>query len=132
MCTRFKTLIDGDVRAQYKLELAIAGMEDGPPSTCTTAKRLSVLRARQNAWKQFVPTAGENVQMHMSEVWEFSGNILTRSEGMRTLHFKQIPSAIRGIEGVEWVIPDVGCNITEIGVDPAQDLLTVVESFEDE
>ena len=70
--------------------------------------------------------------MRMGDVWELYGNVLAQSEGKRTVHFKQIPSAIRGIEGKEWTIPDVGCNITEIGTDPAQDLLLVIEHFEDE
>ncbi len=132
VCTRFKTLIDEDVRAQYNLELAIAGMEDGVSSTFTTAERLSTLRIHQSAWSKFAWTAKEDVQMRIDEVWELSGNVLAQSEGERTLHLKQIPSAIRGIEGTEWIITDVGCNITEIGMDPAQDLLLIIEHFEDE
>ncbi|KAI1790837.1 hypothetical protein LXA43DRAFT_1095058 [Ganoderma leucocontextum] len=131
VCTRFKNAIDEDLRVQYKLELAIAGMKDGPPSALTTAERLSILRTHQDAWNKFAWTAKEDVRMHKGDVWELHGNVLAQSEGNRTLHFKQIPSAIRRIEGTEWVIPDVGCDFTEIGMDPAQDLLIVIEEFWD-
>ena len=107
-------------------------MEDGATSSSTTAERLSILRNRQNAWSNFTWSAKENVPMRTGDVWELYGNFLAQSDGERTIHVKQIPSAIRGIEGTEWAIPDVGCNITEIGIDPAQDLLLVVEHFEDE
>ena len=107
-------------------------MEDGATSSSTTAERLSILRNRQNAWSNFTWSAKENVPMRTGDVWELYSNFLAQSDGERTINVKQIPSAIRGIEGTEWAIPDVGCNITEIGIDPAQDLLLVVEHFEDE
>ena len=64
-------------------------------------------------------------------VWELYGNVLAQAQGERTLHFKQIPSAIRGIQGTEWTIPDVGCKMRDFGMDPAQDLLVVIEHFWD-
>ncbi|PIL28992.1 hypothetical protein GSI_09039 [Ganoderma sinense ZZ0214-1] len=127
--TTFKTLIDKDVRAQYKIELAVAGMTDGPPSTLTPAERLTILRARQDAWDNLVWTAKDDVTMHQGGVWELYGNVLAQAQGDRTLHFKQIPSQIRGIRGTEWTIPNVGCKIRDFGMDPAQDLLVVIEHF---
>ncbi|KAM5538766.1 hypothetical protein V8D89_007488 [Ganoderma adspersum] len=131
VCTRFQSLIDRDFRTTYKLELAVAGMQDGPPSTRTTADRLSILQARHDAWSKFAWTAKENVPMYQGYApeWELYGNVLAQWKGGRTLHFKQILSVIRGIEGIEWVIPDVGCQITGIGMDPSQDLLVVIEHF---
>ena len=132
VCTRFKTLINRDVRAQYKLELAIAGMEDGVASPLTTTERLSALRLRQNAWITFTWTAKENVPAYVGDVWDLRGNVLAQSEGQRTLHLRKIPSSIRGIESHGWTLFDVGCNITDIAVDPVQDLLLVIEEFENE
>ncbi|PIL26136.1 hypothetical protein GSI_11891 [Ganoderma sinense ZZ0214-1] len=133
ICTKFKALIDEDVRAQYKVHLSVAGLQNGPPSTISTGGRLSTLRVYQHAWNEFVWSAKEDVSMStdIADSWELYGNVLAQVEGMRTLHFKQIPSAIRGIKGTAWTIPDVGCNITEIGLDPAQDLLVIIEDFED-
>ena len=107
-------------------------MEDSPSSSLATIQRLSTLRAREAAWSKLAWTTKEDVAMRGGNVWKLYGNVLAQSEGESSLHFKQIPSTIRGIESMEWVVPDVGCNITEIGMDPAQDLLIVIEHFEDE
>ena len=107
-------------------------MQDGPPSTLTIADRLSILQARQYAWSKFAWTGKENIPMCQGHTWELYGNILAQSEGERTLHFKRIPSVIRGIEGTEWTIPDVGCEFTDIGMEPSQDLLVVTEHFRDD
>nr|VWO96278.1 STE12 [Ganoderma boninense] len=130
VCMKFKALIDEDVRAQYKFDLSVAGMQDGPPSTITTADRLSMLRVHQSAWNEFLWSAKENAPVHTGNIWELCGNVLAQSEGNRTLYFQQIPSATRGIEGTEWTIPDVGYNIMDVSIDPAQDLLIVIEQFE--
>ncbi|EJF56105.1 hypothetical protein DICSQDRAFT_94010 [Dichomitus squalens LYAD-421 SS1] len=127
VCSLFKSVIDGDVRAHYKVELAAAGMQDGPPSALTPAERLSILRRRQDAWTKLAWTAKEEVPMRRGGVWELYGNVLAQAEGERTLHFKQLPSAIRGIKGKEWTIQDVGCKIRDFGMDSAQDLLIVLE-----
>ncbi|KAI1790833.1 hypothetical protein LXA43DRAFT_1061804 [Ganoderma leucocontextum] len=124
VCIRFKTLIDEDFRARYTFELAVAGMVDGPSSRLTTAERLSILRIRQNAWNKFAWTAKERIPMSMGDVWTLYGNVLDTS-------LKQIPSAIRGIEGTEWVIPDMSCNMKDICLDPAQDFLVIIEDFWD-
>ena len=105
-------------------------MEDGLPSARTTAERLSILHARQTAWSRLAWTANEHVPNRGGDLWNICGNVFARSEGKKTLYFKQIPSAIRGIEGTEWVITDLGCKMTNIAMDPTQDLLVVFERFE--
>ena len=130
VCSKFKTLIDDDVRAEYKFELALSGMQDGPSSALAPIQRLDVLRTLQKAWSSFAWTAKENVHVHQGPAWHLCGNVLAQSEGDRTLHFKQVPSATRGIQETEWTIPDVGCDIADIGIDPAQDLLVVIEHFQ--
>lgn len=102
--------MDSDVRTQYKIELAAAGMEDGPSSTLTSAERLRVLKAHQEAWDKLAWTSREEVPMHQGGVWELYGGVLAQGDGSRTLAFKQLPSAIRGIEEREWRIEDVGVN----------------------
>ncbi|KAI0351049.1 hypothetical protein OH77DRAFT_1430272 [Trametes cingulata] len=44
-------LIDETVELQYKLELALAGMIDGPPSNVCVSDRLDALRAYRASWK---------------------------------------------------------------------------------
>lgn len=98
--------MDADVRTQYKIELAAAGMEDGRSSTLTSAERLRVLKAHQEAWDKLAWTSREEVPMHQGGVWELYGGVLAQGDGSRTLAFKQLPSAIRGMEERE----DVGVN----------------------
>lgn len=110
VCRLLKDIMDADVRTQYKIELAAAGMEDGPSSTLTSAERLRVLKAHQEAWDKLAWTSREEVPMHQGGVWELYGGVLAQGDGSRTLAFKQLPSAIRGIEEREWRIEDVGVN----------------------
>ncbi|KAI8975836.1 hypothetical protein BD414DRAFT_509774 [Trametes punicea] len=42
--------IDDSVELQYRLELALAGMVDGPPSDASVRDRLDALRAYRSAW----------------------------------------------------------------------------------
>ncbi|KAI0372456.1 hypothetical protein BV20DRAFT_940120 [Pilatotrama ljubarskyi] len=128
VCILLKDIIDQDVRVQYQIELAAAGMEDGPPSTLTAADRLRMLKARQEAWDRLAWTSREEVAMARGGVWELYGGVLAQAEGTRTLVFKQLPSATRGIEGREWRIEDVGVDIRDFGMDPSQDLLVIMEN----
>lgn len=104
-------------------------MEDGPPSTLTTADRLSILRTHRDAWSKFAWTAKVVVPMYQNNVWRPHDSVLAQSEGNGMLHMKRMPSRIRGIEGIEWVIPELGREIIDIGIDSAQDLLIIVERF---
>ncbi|KAI8989158.1 hypothetical protein BD414DRAFT_486239 [Trametes punicea] len=128
VCRLLKDLVDQDVRLQYKIKLAVNGMENGPHSTLTVAERLRVLKARQEAWDSLAWTSREEIPMLRGGVWELYGGVLGQGEGSRTLVFKQLPSTLRGIEGKEWRIEDVGVNIRDFGMDPAQDLLLIIEN----
>ncbi|KAI0672339.1 hypothetical protein C8Q78DRAFT_1026481 [Trametes maxima] len=127
-CSFLRDLMDNDTRLQYQIELAAAGMEDGPTSTLTAAERLQILRTRQAAWDKLENTSSEEVPMLRGGVWELYGGVLAQGEGSRTLVLKQLPSAIRGIEGREWRIEDLGVKMRDFGMDPAQDLLVVLEN----
>ncbi|KAH9903456.1 hypothetical protein C8Q73DRAFT_742509 [Cubamyces lactineus] len=128
VCSLLKDLMDNDVRLQYMVELTAAGMEDGPYSTVTAAERLRMLKARQEAMDKLAWTSREEVPMLKGGVWELYGGVLAQGEGSRTLVFKQLPSSLRGIEGKEWRINDVGVHIRDFGMDPAQDLLIIIEN----
>ncbi|KAI0821790.1 hypothetical protein BC628DRAFT_800527 [Trametes gibbosa] len=131
VCRLFRDTMDQDVRVQYKIELAAAGMEDGPSSALTVADRLRMLKARQEAWHKLEWTSRSEMPMAQGGVWELYGGVLAQGEGARTLVFRQLPSNIRGIEEREWRIEDVGVDIRDFGMDPAQDLLVIVENRED-
>ena len=44
LCRRTLDVVEGDIRLQYKIELALAGMVDGPPGGLPLAERLARLR----------------------------------------------------------------------------------------
>ncbi|RPD61706.1 hypothetical protein L226DRAFT_485162 [Lentinus tigrinus ALCF2SS1-7] len=127
VCVFFKTLIDEDVHTQYKIELALAGMEDGPPSALTPSDRLAILRERQEAWKSLTWKARTEYDMRRGGVWELYGGVLAQADGDRTLVCAQLPSVIRGIEEKVWTVEDVGVKIRDFGMDPAQDLLIIIQ-----
>ena len=127
VCKTFRELVDHDVRFQYKIELAAAGMEDGPPSALAPADRLAALRTRQAAWDTLSWSELSEHPMGIGSVWELYGGVLAQSESRRTLTFRQLPSKIRGIEQREWTIRDVGFDVRDFGMDPAQDLLIAIE-----
>lgn len=127
MCTLLKGIVDGDTSLQYIIELGAAGMEDGPTSDLAPLARLALLREKQSAWKTLTWKSESTYRMMIGEYWELYGGVLAQEEGGRKLVLQQLPSVIRGIEGRQWEIPDVGTDLVEITMDPAQDLLVLVE-----
>ena len=65
--------------------------------------------------------------MRRGGVWELYGGVLAQAEGESKLVCAQLPSVIRRIEEKEWTIEDVGVKIRDFGMDPAQDLLIIIE-----
>jgi len=47
---RFNDLISTSISLQYKIELAMACLQDGPPGEMTISERLQALRTRRAAW----------------------------------------------------------------------------------
>ncbi len=117
---------------KYKIELAAAGMEDGLHSTLPASERLTVLRARQSAWKRISWLSQEDSPASSdSMLWELYGGVFARDQNRSTLHFWQLPSQIRRIDERKWTLDDVGVRIYDFSMDPAQDLLVIVEEVQE-
>ncbi|EPQ55952.1 hypothetical protein GLOTRDRAFT_138664 [Gloeophyllum trabeum ATCC 11539] len=129
VCHRIKNIIDESVVLQYKIELAVAGMEDGPTSAISVSERLQRLKNYTEAWKtmSFSPEV-ETVTL-TGNLWELCGGVLGLSDRAKpaTLMFRKLPAIARGIEGKEWTIEDVGFPIRDFKMDPSQDLLVMIE-----
>lgn len=108
------------------MELELSGMEDGPPSGMVAAERLQCLREHQSAWAKLRYSQSHVIQMERGNVWELYGNVLAQGRGPRSLAFYQIPSAIRGIEAKSWVVENLGVDVRDFGMDPAEDLLVFI------
>ncbi|KAH9927976.1 uncharacterized protein BXZ73DRAFT_48599 [Epithele typhae] len=124
-----QTVIDDDVRFQYKIELAIAGMDDGPPGSLMASDRLAMLRERQKAWHSMQYRGVEEIPMGRGDTWELYGGVLAQTKGKRRVFLKQLPSVSRNIESREWATPELDFDIRDFTMDPAQDLLVAVEHY---
>lgn len=122
----FKETVDNDTALQYKIELAVNGMEDGPPNALSPADRLQMLRKHSAAWNRMSYTSVQNIHMASAGVWELYGGILAHGISARGLTFTQLPSELRGIKQRSWTLPDLGVKIRDFGMDPTQDLLVLV------
>ncbi|RPD52544.1 hypothetical protein L226DRAFT_576804 [Lentinus tigrinus ALCF2SS1-7] len=98
------------------------------------SERRAVLRERQNAWHTLSWRSLQDISASQDSSgtsrYRLYDGVFALEENRRTLHFWQHPSHIRRIEEKKWTLDDVGVEITEFGLDPAQDLLVVVEEVE--
>ncbi|KAH8102076.1 hypothetical protein BXZ70DRAFT_1016170, partial [Cristinia sonorae] len=122
----FKDTIDNNLALQYKLELAINGMEDGPPSPVTTAERLHILRQHRTAWDSMSHTSVQNIPSIRGYPWDFYGGVLARGTSTRGISFIQLPSLLKGIPQRTWEFLELGVEIQDFHIDPAQDLLVII------
>lgn len=104
-----------------------AGQEDGFTSTLSPAERLQLLRRHQAAWTSLEPCYEKAVPMLVGNTWELYGGVLAQGPDSSSLTFRQLPSELRGIEEKQWMISDMGFEIRDFGMDPAQDLLVAIQ-----
>ncbi|PCH37773.1 hypothetical protein WOLCODRAFT_161036 [Wolfiporia cocos MD-104 SS10] len=124
---QFRMMVDETAEQQYKIELTVAGMEDGPISMLGSSDRLKLLREHQKAWETLDYKRQDVVPMLAGEVWELYGGVLAQAQGGRTLCFCQLPSVLRGIEEKRWTLKDLGFVIRDFGMDLSQDLLVAIQ-----
>jgi hypothetical protein len=115
------------VAIQYKIELAVAGMEDGPPSKVGLADRLKILKEHQSSWHNLT-WKSDHLITEFRYQWDCLGGVLANvpDEPRRSLVIRQLPSVIRGIERTDWRV-DMNFRVLEFTFDPSQDLLAVIE-----
>lgn len=108
--------------------MAIAALDDGPPSLVVNASRRTKLRQYRDAWKMLKWTSRKSLAIH-GRCWELVGGVLGFSlpDG-RGFLFTQIPSIIRGIHGEEWQLDAFDFDIEDFTMDPSQDLLVTIEA----
>lgn len=109
------------------MELAKACQEDGPANTLSPAERLQLLKKHQAAWTSLEHSYEVAVPMMIGQTWELYGGVLAQGPDLRSLKFWQLPSELRGIEEKQWMISDLGFEIRDFGIDPAQELLVAIQ-----
>ncbi|KAM6504237.1 hypothetical protein JOM56_001180 [Amanita muscaria] len=125
----FRYLIDSTASLQYKIELAVAGQQDGSYGDMST--RREMLKMHQKMWDGLQWTEVLRVPM-VPTYWGVYGGVFAQVRSMPyTLHLKRIPSQSRGIKEKNWIL-DLSTVLGEearigtFGMDPGQDLLVII------
>ncbi|OCH90058.1 hypothetical protein OBBRIDRAFT_630098 [Obba rivulosa] len=132
-CRRLREILDGNMTIQYRIQLALAGLDDAPHAGMSVAERLEKLRIHQRVWAEldareiFSQTTENGVHIVVfphAGIW-----VHTEDGSPSSLWLHRIPSTIRGIPPGTWKFEDVGfeTDINRLFVDPAQDLLVAIE-----
>jgi hypothetical protein len=126
-CSEIRTIIDKTAILQYKIALAIEGLEYGPHKQAP-ADQLESLTKYSEAWERLTWTSDFRILQGDGDTWELFGNVLAL-EHKQGIQFCQLPSVRRSVEQKSWALPAkfVPFNIRDFGMDPSQDLLVVVE-----
>jgi hypothetical protein len=129
VCVVLHNAIKSSAECQYTIELASAGMEDGPPSHILRAERLQRLREYKTAWHSLKWRTDKSIDMLDGGVWELYGGVLAHARTHHTLEFNQLPSQIRGITEKRWeVTPRHLAAIRDFAMEPACELLVLIEA----
>ena len=113
------------------LALAARGLCDGPPSAVSSASRLELVEAYDEAWRTFAWRDYIVVELpYPYQAPYVSGDtLLLPVQGMRgvvmSFVMQSIPSPLRGVPGRQWQI-DFDYFVDPFVIDATQDLLAVV------
>jgi hypothetical protein len=121
-------LVDGTAELQYCIQLAVAGMEDGPPSSMSPAERLDKLRQYMTAWDALEWGPNETIEMSAGNLWELYGGVLAQCVSDGGIKLRQLPSDHRCIKSDIWFVETLGIHVRDFTMDPSQDLLVLIEN----
>ncbi|KAJ2932762.1 hypothetical protein H1R20_g4351, partial [Candolleomyces eurysporus] len=127
VCSQFRDIIDRDPNLQYQLDLASAGLEDGPPTGGSLTQRHEALKQYTSAWNQLKWSKEIEVPMMRSGLWELYGGVLGQNTHEGGFTFTRLPSVLRGIEEKTWTVDSPGFEYRDFTMDHGQDLLVLIE-----
>ncbi|OCH93013.1 hypothetical protein OBBRIDRAFT_885872 [Obba rivulosa] len=138
VCRLLCSVIDGSAYVGYRVELALAGMEDGPPGEFNLEERLQKLRSLQRAlWQELCPTSALQIIPRSGPLtlyepplasWLRGGTWAYIGEDRRSVWLFTPSSSIRGTPGCIRSIPDLGFNLVNLLCDPVQNLVALIQS----
>ncbi|KAF8510527.1 hypothetical protein JB92DRAFT_2939190 [Gautieria morchelliformis] len=128
-CRFFHETIRDSMLLQYRLELAVAGLEDGG-TECRLSihERLAGLKTIEQGWAKLCFRQKITVTLPRSPKWKLRGGVLAQDlapEKASVMSFIQLPSAVRGTPVHTWQ-SDMEVNMRKFAIDPAQDLVVLV------
>ncbi|KAF8515650.1 hypothetical protein JB92DRAFT_3114762 [Gautieria morchelliformis] len=126
----FHETIPDNLILQYRLELAIAGLEDRSTDCgLSVAERLAQVKAMEEGWANLSFRQKFKVTFPgPGPTWNLYGGVLVRecaSDMASGLSFIQLPYAVRGTPVHMWQI-DIQVNILYYAINPAQDLAVLI------
>jgi hypothetical protein len=117
---------------QYRIELAAEGLIDGPPGgpASTTAARMDLLLERRVAWRAMRPRRQVSVALAgHCHAYELVGGLFAKAieeyGSARRLVASWLPSNTSDEKRL--VVDDLGVRIKDFALDPAQDLIVLLE-----
>ncbi|KIL61349.1 hypothetical protein M378DRAFT_180090 [Amanita muscaria Koide BX008] len=128
VCSRFLDLIDLSPHFHWKVELTIAGKEDGENYPLATRRKM--LEQHQQGWADLRWTTERRIPIQFDSLWELCGDVFAHSSTDRSeIRFKQIPSHSRNLQDRDWMVEVKEYRVDDIAIDPAQDLLVILEEL---
>ena len=132
VCKQLHALVISSVTLQYRIELAVDGLVDGPPGgpIPTTAARLDQLLERRAAWRGLHPRRRAAVALpgHCHE-YDLVGGLFAKAleefGAARRLAGSWLPSSVAA--ETRLVVDDLGVRIKDFALDTAQDLIALLE-----
>lgn len=117
---------------QYKIDLAVAGLEDGPPNGIGLAERRERLKRYLQAWRELSPTSWASWKNFPTDM--NYGNIYTHwiEDHAGSICVRQLPSELRKVQEEQWIIGGLGFMVTRTVAIPSQDLLVLLEYTDDD
>jgi hypothetical protein len=131
-CKQLHALVTSSLVLQYRIELAADGLVDGPPGgpVPTTAARLDLLLERRAAWRALRP--GRRAAVALAghcHAYELVGGLFAKAleeyGAARRLVASWLPSSVA--DETRLVVDDLGVRIKDFALDPAQDLIVLLE-----
>ena len=126
VCKLFHSIVSGNPRLTYKIELFASYMEDNEHSSMDAVGRLNLLREFNRVWNDMEWPSSGSIPMSDGQCWEFSGGILAQSTHENQLTFVQLPCKLKGIPERRWSVP-FDFRIRDFTLDNSQDLVVLLE-----
>ncbi|KAF8261985.1 hypothetical protein EI94DRAFT_1809525 [Lactarius quietus] len=132
VCRQFYTLVATSLNLQYRIELEAEGLIDGPPGepASTTAARMDLLLERRVSWRAMRPRRRAAVALAgHCHAYELVGGLFAKAieeyGAARRLVASWLPTNTAG--ETRLVVDDLGVRIKDFALDPAQDLIVLLE-----
>lgn len=139
MSRALEHLISETPLLRYVIELGAAGMVDGSSSRFPTTTKLAKLERLQADWRTFTEVSRTTLRItHAIPTYDLQKGVLTVGHGKedpwvtRSLQYYRLHSRISEIEQEAWRLDDLGADIRDFTTDPAQDLVAILEEFDEE